>query len=104
METRRYKVGDAVRILDTVPQGDKVFLVPEMIELGGKTTEIIDAERNLNARGGFLYRLAADPNWYWECHMFVPVFNFELNPDDDENDIQFTSFESFIDAFKAPTI
>lgn len=60
METRRYKVGDAVRILDTVPQGDKVFLVPEMIELGGKTTKIIDAERS-QRKGRILIQISSRP-------------------------------------------
>ena len=98
MIVSKYHVGDLVRILDPVPEG-WVGTTDFMREQAGKTTKIIDAERDLNARGGFLYRLAADPNWYWECHMFVPVFNFELTPDED-GDIQSATLETFLGAFK----
>lgn len=99
----KYKIGDRVQILDPVPEGKTVATVYEMKRMAGKITEIMGMSERSYASDGFIYYLG-DDRWTWESHMFVPAPNFELNPDDDENDIQFTSFESFIDAFKAPTI
>lgn len=94
-----YRIGDKVRIVDSIPDGRWCGVASPMRKFAGKVKTIAKIIRENHATDGFVYRLGDDVgNWNWESNMFEPAVSFELNADD--TDVDTLSFGDFFNGFK----